>query len=111
MTQSERDANKATVNDILNTADELNGDQREETCPEPIPLSDFNVALRGAITDVYSTVTTAYDNDLLIDLAWHLFPSRKKKFQVLWKDETITRKTYDPKKDLTKSRLTLKRLK
>jgi hypothetical protein len=112
MTRSERDANKATVNDILNTADELNGDQREETCPEPIPLSDFeSQALRGAITDVYSTVTTAYDNDLLLyRLGVTSISEQKEKIpKVLWKDETITRKTYDPEEGFNEVQIDIKK--
>lgn len=111
MTQAERDANKATVGAILDRADELNEEQNAQ-CPEPIPLSDFEAqALQGAITDVYSTVTTAYDNDLLLYRLGMTSVSEEKEEipKVLWKGDTITRKTYDPEEGFNEVQIEIKK--
>ncbi len=111
MTRAKREMNKATVNEILTAADEINEGQ-DQTCPEPIPLSDFeSQALRGAITDVYSTVTTAYDNDLLLyRLGMTSITNQEEKIpKVLWKGDTITRKIYDPEEGFNEVQIEIKK--
>lgn len=111
ISQAQREADKATVGAILDRADQL-GEEQNTQCPIPIPLSDFeSAALRGAITDVYSTVTTAYDNDLLLyRLGMTSVSEEKEKIpKVLWKGDTITRKVYDPEEGFNEVEIEIKK--
>ena len=95
--RNKRDSDKAAVRDILDSAEQLNPNS-SSPCPQPIPLSDYEAtALRGAINDVYSSVTMAYDNDLLLyRLGMTSVTDVKEKIQkVLWKGDKITRQVFD----------------
>jgi hypothetical protein len=97
-TRADRQRNKDAVSDFLDKADNLKADL-DNPCATPIPLSNFEQqALTNTINDVYSSVTVAYDNDLLLyRLGMTSITDKKEKIpKVLWKGEKITRQVYDP---------------
>ena len=64
--RTQRAMDKASVREILDSAEQMNPNL-QPPCPEPIPLSEFETkSLKNTINDVYSSVTMAYDNDLLL---------------------------------------------
>lgn len=110
-TRTERQRNKAAVEAFIATADNLKS-QLDNPCAIPIPLSDFEQrALANTINDVYSSVTVAYDNDLLLyRLGMTSITDNKEEIpKVLWKGEKITRQIYDPESGFSDIEIEIKK--
>jgi peptidoglycan hydrolase-like protein with peptidoglycan-binding domain len=107
-----KEMNKAAVQDVLDTADEINTAGNDSQCPVAIPLSEFEKeALRSATIAAYSPVTTAYDNDLLLyRLGMTSITEVKEEIpKVLWKGETIKRQTYEQEKGFSEIEIEIKK--
>tara|TARA_Y100000593_G_scaffold15382_2_gene29943 strand:+ start:20627 stop:27373 length:6747 start_codon:yes stop_codon:yes gene_type:complete len=89
-TPAQTASDKATVQDILKRAEQLNSSDTGNGCSTPVPLSGpEEESLKRTINDVFSPITSAYDSDLLLyKLGLTSIDTKTRKIpKVLWKGD------------------------
>ena len=97
-TDLQKALDKASVQSILDQADAINDQSKDDSCAIPVPLSAAEAqSLNSTIRDVFSPVTTAYDSDLILyRLAQSSVGNQDNDIKkVFWKGDTETVKTAD----------------
>ena len=94
----QKSLDKTTVQQILDTTDQINSMSQDDQCAIPVPLSASEAeSLRRTINDVFSPILNAYDSDLILyklGLTSTKQQTRKIK-KVLWKGDKEKVKTAD----------------